>query len=472
MQQSVDELTDVELLSLIASQRDEDAFSELFARYKRASYSLALTIVGDAKYAEEVVQEAMIRVWSSAGKFRTDVATGNTNPKGWILKIIAREASRALQRKHKRSKEISQNIELASAPAEDQASSSELLQALRRKIAELAEEDRQLIALHFGGGLSQTEISETLAVSQQSVSNRIQRMLRELRAGLAASGFACATVAVTNHLESILSSGHTPSADLQARMMTRLQLRPSVRKARRVKTTSSTPYAAVAGVVSALAGVGLWFALAGNHTASAIPAAAPAPVVAIPSPAAGPQTQRWVFDRAAAGPELRVGVGSWKWLSDKKAMLAPDVVVGFSTVKLPEGPAVFTLKSTAEPGGGRVNFGMRMFFEDGKFHDVANWRRHNLSGMDPTVVRKTYFVGNYLIDYWGDTPVRVLEHDRSHANGYLVMLVSHLMISEMEIKPIDSSELPAELRDPSKLTHDMVRVDLLSKEELAKLENE
>ena len=494
MQRSANELTDVELLGLIATQRDEDAFSELFARYKRASYSLALTIVGDAKYAEEVVQEAMIRVWTSAGKFRTDVAGGNANPKGWILKIIAREASRALQRKHKRSKEISQNIELASPHTDDSSSTAELLQALRRKVAELAEEDRQLIALHFGGGLSQTEISETLSVSQQSVSNRIQRMLRELRAGLAASGFACATVAVTNHLESVLSSGYTPSSELQRQLMARLQARPSVRKTRRVKTqSSSAPYAAVAVAVSALAGIAIWFGLAGSQSAAAPVRPAAAPAAAVPATPVTPAkpaeavsaphsaerenipplqlSKRWVFDRPA--PDLLVGRGQWVWKPEQKLMSpVGDVAVGFSSIKLPDGPLVFTLKGTVAPGETHVRYGLRMFFDDGKFHDIKNFRAHNRHDIDPATVRITYFIGPYMMECEGDNPVRILEHDRDHSGGYLVMTLTNLLVSEIEIHRADLSEIPAALRDPSKLTGNMMRVDNLTPEEALKIDNE
>src|SRR5262249_55791779 len=156
---------DAGLLRLIATQRDSDAFSELFSRYKRPGYSLAFSILGDSKAAEEVVQEAMIRVWSSAGKFRHDNAEGPSNPRGWIMKIVARESSRALQQRKRRSKEIRQNIDLPSPVPDDEVTSKELVQALRGKVAELPEEDRQLIALHFAGGLSQTEISESLSVS-------------------------------------------------------------------------------------------------------------------------------------------------------------------------------------------------------------------------------------------------------------------------------------------------------------------
>ena len=66
----------------------------------------------------------------------------------------------------------------------------------------------------------------------------------------------------------------------------------------------------------------------------------------------------------------------------------------------------------------------------------------------------------------------MLEHDQDHAGGFVLISVSNLLITEMELRSIDISEVPAALRDPAKITKDMIRVDLMTPEEQQKLRDE
>ena len=77
---------------------------------------------------------------------------------------------------------------LAREPIESKAANAEkdaTLSALHTSIAGLAEPDRRLMALHYVNGLSQRKISKTLAVPQQTISNRIRQILHQLGAELA-----------------------------------------------------------------------------------------------------------------------------------------------------------------------------------------------------------------------------------------------------------------------------------------------
>jgi RNA polymerase sigma-B factor len=50
----------------------------------------------------------------------------------------------------------------------------------------LAEEDRELVRLYYGEGLTQTEVAEKLGVSQVSVSRHLRRVVSRLRVVAAA----------------------------------------------------------------------------------------------------------------------------------------------------------------------------------------------------------------------------------------------------------------------------------------------
>src|SRR5579862_7406245 len=79
-----DERDDAQLLAAIAQSRDQLAFDELLRRYERDAYNVAHHITGRRDSAEEVVQDAMMRVWTSAGSYR-----GEGVVRAWLLRIVA-----------------------------------------------------------------------------------------------------------------------------------------------------------------------------------------------------------------------------------------------------------------------------------------------------------------------------------------------------------------------------------------------
>lgn len=84
---------DETLIRLIAESREE-ALSELYDRYNRLVYSLALYILGDPQTAEEVTQDVFVRIWERAGSYRTEVAKVST----WLTSITRHRAIDVLRR--------------------------------------------------------------------------------------------------------------------------------------------------------------------------------------------------------------------------------------------------------------------------------------------------------------------------------------------------------------------------------------
>src|SRR2546428_2333099 len=77
------ELSDRELsVALVA--RDVEALRTLYQRYGGLAYSLAVRILGDPGRAEDVVQEAFIRVWTYADSF--DARRGSLRT--WLLTTV------------------------------------------------------------------------------------------------------------------------------------------------------------------------------------------------------------------------------------------------------------------------------------------------------------------------------------------------------------------------------------------------
>src|SRR5437764_3917947 len=77
-----------EALVLLAARSEESALAELYDRYGRTAYGLALRVLRDEKLAEDAVQEAFISVWRTAARFVPERGKAST----WILTLVHRRA--------------------------------------------------------------------------------------------------------------------------------------------------------------------------------------------------------------------------------------------------------------------------------------------------------------------------------------------------------------------------------------------
>ncbi|MBD0354410.1 MAG: sigma-70 family RNA polymerase sigma factor, partial [Rubrobacteraceae bacterium] len=76
-------LADEDLISLVA-QGDAEAFATLYDRHSRAAYSLAYRMMGERQAAEDLAQEAFLKLWRSATSYRADRGSVRT----WLLSIV------------------------------------------------------------------------------------------------------------------------------------------------------------------------------------------------------------------------------------------------------------------------------------------------------------------------------------------------------------------------------------------------
>jgi RNA polymerase sigma-70 factor (ECF subfamily) len=76
-------LADEELISLLV-EGDAEAFGVLYDRHARAAYSLAYRMMGEKQAAEDLVQDALLKVWRGAASYRTERASVRT----WVLSIV------------------------------------------------------------------------------------------------------------------------------------------------------------------------------------------------------------------------------------------------------------------------------------------------------------------------------------------------------------------------------------------------
>ena len=90
-------LSDEALVALPRARR-QAALAELYDRFGRVAYGLALRVVRDPALAEDAVQEAFLAVWRSAARFVPERAKAST----WILTLVHRRAVDIVRREEPR----------------------------------------------------------------------------------------------------------------------------------------------------------------------------------------------------------------------------------------------------------------------------------------------------------------------------------------------------------------------------------
>jgi RNA polymerase sigma-70 factor, ECF subfamily len=76
-------LPDEDLTSLVETG-DAEAFAALYHRHSRAAFSLAYRMMGDRQAAEDLAQDALLKVWRGAGSYRAERGSVRT----WNLSIV------------------------------------------------------------------------------------------------------------------------------------------------------------------------------------------------------------------------------------------------------------------------------------------------------------------------------------------------------------------------------------------------
>ena len=183
--QAVAQLSDEALVEGIA-RSDETALAELYDRYGRPAYGLALRVLRDPSLAEDAVQEAFLQVWRSADRFQPGRAKAST----WLLTFVHRRAVDLVRREERRRTEPEAAAPAPTGPGADEdverRSKREIVQGALRQ---LPPEQREAIELAYYGGYTQSELAERLGEPLGTIKSRMLTGLQRLRGLLDEAGF-------------------------------------------------------------------------------------------------------------------------------------------------------------------------------------------------------------------------------------------------------------------------------------------
>ena len=173
---------------------DVNAFEALVSAYEKNVYNLALRMMGNAQDAEDMAQEAFLKAYNSLPGFR-----GDSKFSVWLYRIVSNVCLDQLRKKSKRptvslSMEDEDGEETQLDLPDTAQSPEELLEkkltreAVRRGLAQLPEDARQILLLREIQGLSYEEIGEALGLEAGTVKSRIFRARKRLCAFLLEDG--------------------------------------------------------------------------------------------------------------------------------------------------------------------------------------------------------------------------------------------------------------------------------------------
>jgi RNA polymerase sigma-70 factor (ECF subfamily) len=177
-------LSDEALVALVA-RADEDALAELYDRFGRAAYGLALRIVRDPALAEDAVQEGFLAVWRSSARFVADRAKAST----WILTLIHRRAVDLVRREQpRRTEPLEAAPQAAAGDTEDEAWLRLRRVRVQEALRKLPDKQRETLELAYFGGFTQSELADRLGEPLGTIKSRMFAGLATLRELLAEDG--------------------------------------------------------------------------------------------------------------------------------------------------------------------------------------------------------------------------------------------------------------------------------------------
>ena len=177
----LDQLQDDALMVLFANG-EPAAARVLTARLLPRVLSHASRVVGNRAEAEDIAQEAMVRLWRAAKTW----VPGGAKPSTWLYRVTANLAIDRLRRSGR-----SVGMDECAEPEDDRPNAEEQMvqagrmAALDAALARLPERQRQAVVLRHIEGLSNPEIAEALDISVEAVESLTARGKRALAKELA-----------------------------------------------------------------------------------------------------------------------------------------------------------------------------------------------------------------------------------------------------------------------------------------------
>ena len=157
-------------------------FEALYQRHSREVWALAYARWLNADLAQDIMQEAFLRLWKQ-------YLAGETilNPRAWLLRVarnLAEDHAKSAFRRNGTQPPQTMNGVSSHEPLPlELLEREETFAQLRDVLEELAQPDREILTLRYGLDYHANEIAELLAINATAVHMRLSRARQRLAGG-------------------------------------------------------------------------------------------------------------------------------------------------------------------------------------------------------------------------------------------------------------------------------------------------
>ncbi|WP_394789898.1 RNA polymerase sigma factor [Rhodoferax sp.] len=185
------EAPDAELIALLdrVARHEHAALKDLYERCSPKLFGLAVRVVSQREWAEDVLQEAFLTIWRAAGDYRASLSP----PMAWMGLIVRSRGLDFLRRRTSDRTTVTQELDdVLSETLEgdtpnpmDTTQASQQAWALHQCMTRLESRQREVVSLAYLRDLSHGELAEQLKLPLGTVKTWIRRGLEQLRVCMA-----------------------------------------------------------------------------------------------------------------------------------------------------------------------------------------------------------------------------------------------------------------------------------------------
>ncbi len=159
---------------------DREAFRELVLAHEHAAWSVAYRFLRDAAEAEDAAQEAFLRIFQAASRYRPTASF-----RTYLYRVVARICIDRAEKKHPVYTDTVPDVaDPSPTPAEDLAA-GERTDLVRRALDALPPKQKMAVILRYYEDLDYSGISRVLEVSVKAVEGLLGRARAALQVSLA-----------------------------------------------------------------------------------------------------------------------------------------------------------------------------------------------------------------------------------------------------------------------------------------------
>ncbi|MGG9964448.1 RNA polymerase sigma factor [Ferruginibacter sp. SUN106] len=159
--------------------RNQQAFSYLYDNYAAALNGIIYRLVEDKELAEDILQEAFVKIWNNFASYDTTKGRLFT----WMLNLTRNLTIDTLRSKgYKKQGKISGDENSVSNFTDNKAIAEKFdALGIRKQLSNLKPEQRSIIDLAYFNGYTQDEISKEMGIPLGTVKTRMRSAILELR---------------------------------------------------------------------------------------------------------------------------------------------------------------------------------------------------------------------------------------------------------------------------------------------------